>query len=332
MRWASVSPSRRRPTPPLSTCSAPWASRRTRAAGWPRTRRAGKAWKPRNWRTSPRRAGTAPRRAAGPAGPSAPAPGADPGPAAGPRAACPWLRRVPQRTMAAPLGVGAGAAGGAVPGRLRVCPAYPRRSAAGQGFTGFALVLRICQAVPRPVRGPGGGPFRAQRAEVAPPAPGTGTRREHLVGLTTGHPGPESLVGLAALGRDRFRALHVPAQRRLGVVPGVDLTLGQMMQLHPPARFVKDPRHGNRVQRKRHRSAGVIGAERAPAGLVVHHGEFGVPRAAPARIQPVDAPADHDLRGGGTNGPLHPQRLGRRIERGHVALYHVPGPGPVGLR
>src|SRR5215469_3465755 len=101
----------------------------------------------------------------------------------------------------------------------------------------------VRQPVPGPVCGPGGGSFWALRTEVAPCAPGTGARRERL-GVVSRTPRPESLVSLAALGRDRLGAPHVPAQRCLGVLPGVDLAPGQMMQFHTPARLVEDPRRG----------------------------------------------------------------------------------------
>src|SRR5215472_4318670 len=134
----------------------------------------------------------------------------------------------PAKTPAtpAPRADGAAAAGGG-PSRLRPSPG----------------LARVRQPVPGPVRGPGGDTFRALRTEVAPSAPGTGARRERL-GVATGSLGPESLVSLPALGRDCLGAPHVPAQRCLGVLPGVDLTAGQMMQFHPAARLVEDPRRG----------------------------------------------------------------------------------------
>jgi len=96
---------------------------------------------------------------------------------------------------------------------------------------------------------------RAQRAEIAPSATGSRARRERLVHLPRGQPGAEPLVGVAALGRDPLGPPHVPVQGRRGVLPGVHLAGGQMVQFHPVARRVEDPRRGQRVQRERQRGS-----------------------------------------------------------------------------
>src|SRR6516162_8432535 len=154
------------------------------------------------------------------------------------RAPRPTMRLTTPAIPARPAG-GAAAAGGAP-----ATPLSPRlRSARGSGLAD------VRQPVPRPVRGPGGGSLRAPRTEVAPSAPGAGARRERL-GLGARNSAPESLVSLAALGRDRLGAPHVPVQRCLGVFPGVDLTAGQMMEFHPAARLMEDPGCGERVQRE----------------------------------------------------------------------------------
>ena len=57
-------------------------------------------------------------------------------------------------------------------------------------------------------------------AEVAPAAPLTWPRREHLVTAIGGRAGPVPLVGGRALGRDVLGPAQLPPQRLVGVLPG----------------------------------------------------------------------------------------------------------------
>src|SRR5215469_18651379 len=101
-RWVWVIPSRRRLTPPPSTCSPRWIFRRTRATGSLPSSAAGRAWRPRSWRTPPRPAVTAPRPPADRAGRKHLA--AVPGHGAGPGAVSRWTahrRRARTRLLGA---------------------------------------------------------------------------------------------------------------------------------------------------------------------------------------------------------------------------------------
>ena len=204
---------------------------------------------------------------------------------------------------------------------VRRRPADPggpeRRSVAGQ----------LLQAIPRAAGGGGRGPFRAHRAEVTPAAARARAGRELLVLARGRQPVTVALVRGRALGGDVLGPAHMPLQRGGRVLPGVHRPGGQVMQLHPVAGPAQHPRGGDRVQRQRQRGPGVVGAQRAAAGLVVHHDQFPVADGVPAVVQPVDPAGERDPVGPGAHRPLHPGRLVGGVQRRRRNPRPCRGPG-----
>ncbi len=173
----------------------------------------------------------------------------------------------------------------------------------------------VAEAVPRAAGRRRGRSLGAVPYVIAPPAPAAGARREDLVAAPAF---ARALVGIPAFTGDRLGPAQLPGERLVGVIPGQHLARRQMMQFHLGAGPVQRAGRGQRVDRERQRTAGVVDGERVPPGLVIDHDELSV-----AGIQPVDAAGEGDQVGAGRHRAFHADRLVRGIQPGNVPLDHL---------
>ena len=115
---------------------------------------------------------------------------------------------------------------------------------------------------------------------------------------------------------DLLRPPQLALQRLVGVLEHVHVAGGQVMQLDPNAAPSQRRGRRDRVQRERHRAAGVVDRQRTPAGLVVDDDQFAI-----AVVEPVDPTGEREPRGAGSDRPLDTQRLMTGIERGNIPLH-----------
>ena len=79
----------------------------------------------------------------------------------------------------------------------------------------------------------------------------------------------------------------------------------------------------HRVDRQRQRPTHVVGPRHPPTRLVVDHHELLTTCGIGAQVKPVDAARQRQHRRGRADGPLQPDRLGRRVQTGQVVGHHV---------